>query len=122
MTLALHSQGSLWLQKSALCAMNAIPLFFGGPVTMETVINLMTPRRGKGRNLSRDKVYKTEESCTAAAGEMNLRSVAWWWCLSALILRPTWCYNHWVVTEDGKIEHQVSFCPSGGVSALVSAV
>jgi len=28
-------------------------------------------------------------------------------CVFLLLLRLGWCFNHWVVTEDGKIEYQV---------------
>ena len=33
------------------------------------------------------------------------------------IFPPSTCFNHWVVTEDGKIEHQVRNRLFGGVSA-----
>lgn len=41
--------------------------------------------------------------------------------LQVLILRAGLCFNHWVVTEDGKIEHQVRV-GFGGVSVVIGPV
>lgn len=40
-----------------------------------------------------------------------------WWIsvLVSSLFPPCLCFNHWVVTEDGKIEHQVKDKPLGGV-------
>lgn len=47
--------------------------------------------------------------------EMVAFSVVWW-TTTLLVIPCCLCFNHWVVTEDGKIEHQVRDPCSGGVS------
>lgn len=44
-------------------------------------------------------------------GEEMLQRCSVWQILLLMVLisRPGRCFNHWVVTEDGKIEHQVSW-------------
>ena len=39
---------------------------------------------------------------------MEIMNTVWWVSvLLSSLFSPSLCFNHWVVTEDGKIEHQV---------------
>lgn len=41
--------------------------------------------------------------------DVKMQGCLLWWTLLMVvqIFPPSRCFNHWVVTEDGKIEHQV---------------